>query len=293
MYFPLFTKQHFLKQLTLKRCSLFIALSISPFSIAADYQNFVNMPHGMNDALSFDSKGNLYVSHSGNFSSTGLKGSSVFKVSPNGEISSILEGFNGPLGHKFDSKGNMYIANYNTGTIDIIDTKGKKSVFADIGNAGFASGIAINSKDEIFVASYSGNLIYKLDTTGVSEVWLKNRAFNGPVGITIDEKENLYVGNYNDGRIFKIEANQKVTELSKSPDAAGYITYISGNIYATGINTNKIYQIPVSGAQAKELAGSAEAGFNFPNGITTNNDGTKIYVSNYKNNKIVTIENFN
>jgi len=275
----------------IKHYTFIIAVSFSAISVAVDYREFVTMPQGLNDALTFDTQGNLYVSHSGKFTSTGLAGKSIHKITPDGLISTITSNVRGPLGHDFDSKGNMYVSNYNTGTIDKIFPDGTKVIFANIGSSGFASGIVINSKDDIFVASYSGNAIYKLDTQGKPEIWVKAQGFNAPVGITIDENGNIYVGNYNDGRIFKIQTNKKVIELSPSLDAAGYITYAKGNIYATGINTNKIYQIPVSGAPTKELKGSADAGFKFPNGITTNNDGSKIYVSNYQNNKIVIIEN--
>ena len=262
-------------------------------SVAADYREFITLPEGNNDALTFDKEGNLFVSHSGKFSSTGLQGTLVYKISPTGEITQSATNYRGPLGHDFDAQGNMYVANYNTGSIDKVNASGLLSRFANIGAAGFASGILINQHNEMYVASYSGNAIFKIDMSGKHKLWLEDKRFDGPVGITADEHNNIYVGNYNNGRIFKITPTKEITELAKSPDAAGYITYLHGNIYATGINTNKIYRIPTSGGVAKELAGSANAGFNFPNGITSNKEGDKIFVSNYQNNKIIIIENFN
>jgi sugar lactone lactonase YvrE len=260
--------------------------------MAVDYSEFVTLPNSLNDALVFDNQGNLYASHSGKFTATGLMGTNVQKITPDGKVSDVATDFKGPLGHDFDSKGNMYVANYNDGTIDKVIPDGTKSLFTDLGKAGFASGILINSQDDIFVASYSGNAIYKVGPSGNAEVWVKDSNFNGPVGIATDEDGNIYIGNYEDGRTFKIQANKTVTELSVTPGGAGYITYAKGMIYTTGRSTHKIYQIPVSGGSAKELAGSATAGFKFPNGITASNDGAKLYVSNYQNNKIIVIENF-
>ena len=276
----------------LKQCTITIAIFFSSCSLAVDYREFITLPNGLNDALAFDNQGNLYISHSGKFGATGLMGANVQKVTPDGKISNIATDFQGPLGHDFDSKGNMYVANFNNGTVDKITPDGTKTSFADLGEAGFASGILVNSQDDIFVASYSGNAIYKLDILGNAKIWVKNSDFNGPVGIDMDEDGNIYIGNYEDGRIFKIQANKTVTELSTAPDGAGYITYASEMIYATGRSTNKIYQIPISGGLTTELDGSATAGFKFPNGITTSNDGSKLYVSNYQNNKIIVIENF-
>jgi DNA-binding beta-propeller fold protein YncE len=269
-----------------------MALIFSSLSLAVDYSIHTTMPSSGNDALRFDNNNNLYVSYSGDFGATGLSGTKVRKVAINGDISEHVTNLKGPLGTNFDSSGNMYIANYNTGEIDKITPSGEKTLFIDIGSAGFASGIAINSHDKIFVASFAGNAIYKVDLSGNKELWVKDARLNGPVGIVMDEAENIYVGNYNDGKVFKIDINKVITELASAPVGLGYITYAKDAIFGTGYNKNLIYKIPVDGSAIQVLEGSAEAGFKFPNGITTSTDGKKLYVSNYLNNKIILIENF-
>jgi sugar lactone lactonase YvrE len=278
----------------LNKCALITALSFSSLATAADYTVLTSVQQGFNDALSFDSQGNLYVSHAGDFGSSGLLGTLVKKIAPDGVISNYATNISGPTGHDFDSAGNMFVANYNNGTIDKITPDGVKSAFIDLGSASFASSILIDSQDVMFVTSYGGNKIFKVSSSGASEEWVSGNGFNGPVGIVMDEEENIYVSNYNDGRIFKISSNKTITELSSVPGGVGYITYINGMIYATGITSNKIYQVPVSGGATLELAGSASAGFSSPNGITISNDGSKLYVSNYRadNKKIIVIENF-
>jgi len=60
------------------------------------------------------SRGNLYISHS---DTTGFTGTKVRKIFVNGDISESVSSLNGSLGTNFDSKGNMYVVNDNTGEI--------------------------------------------------------------------------------------------------------------------------------------------------------------------------------
>jgi DNA-binding beta-propeller fold protein YncE len=250
------------------------------------------MPSSGNDALRFDVKGNLYVSHSGDFGATGLSGTLVRKITVGGTVSTYVNDLKGALGTNFDSQGNMYIANYNNGEIYKKSPHGKQSIFVDMGSTGFASGITINKKDELYIASYAGNVIFKVDIHGAKQLWVEDKRFDGPVGIVMDEDDNIYVGNYNNGKVFKIDHNKVITELSSAPVGLGYITYTNGMIYGTGYSKNIIYKIPTNGSAVQVLEGSAEADFKFPNGITASNDGKKLYVSNYQNNKIIVIEDF-
>ena len=270
-------------------CTIAMVMSFSSLVMAADYSEFAVMPTGSNDSVTIDASGNLYVAHAGNFNADGLTGTTVRKVALDGTISDYVTGLSGPLGTDFDTNGNLYIANFNTGELSKVTPEGVKTSFSTLGNA---SGIVINSQDEIFVSSYNENAIYKVSSAGNAQLWLQDNGLNGPVGIVLDESENIYVGNYNDGKVFKIDSNKIQTELNSAPDNAGYITYAHGMIYTTGINTNKIYQIPVAGGDVEELAGSAEAGFLFPNGITASENGTKLFVSNFESDQIIVIENF-
>ncbi|WDD99589.1 Ig-like domain-containing protein [Thalassomonas actiniarum] len=273
----------------IRKCALAMAITLSSATMAADYSEFAVMPTASNDGLSFDADGNLYVSHAGNFVGGALSGTSVRKITLDGTISDAATGLSGPIGNRFDSSGNMYVANFNTGEITKVTPQGVSSTFAQLGNA---SGIIINSQDELFVSSYLESVIYKITPDGESELWLAGEGLDGPVGIDLDEAGNLYVGNYNDGRIFKIASDKSITELARAPDYTGHIAYANNMIYTTALENDLIYQIPVNGGDTLELEGSAEAGFIFPNGITSSPDGSKLYVSNFESNQIILVENF-
>ncbi|NQZ83754.1 MAG: hypothetical protein HRT52_22380 [Colwellia sp.] len=274
-------------------CSLALSVCFSSAIMAVDYSQFAVLGTSNNDGLSIDASGNLYVTNSGKFNlqGTALLGDTVRKITPSGTISVAVTDLAGPLGSAFDSDGNMYIANYNNGVITKVTPSGIVSTFASFGLSA-PSGIIINSQDEMFVSSYTGNVLHKLTMDGESEVLVQDSGLDGPTGMAIDEAGNLYVGNYEFGKLYKVDANNNMIYLGTVPGGIGYIAYHNGTIYATGIAQDKIYQIPAEGGQAEELEGSSVVGLNSPNGIIVNDNGSKIYVSNYQNNKIVLIENF-
>ncbi|WP_144394553.1 Ig-like domain-containing protein [Pleionea sediminis] len=282
---------HYAKKL-IQKYAAFVLMSSSSLAMAADYSDFVTLPNGQNDDITLDSDGNLYISHTGGFNSSGALGTTVYKVTPDGTISTAVTGLSGPLGSEFDSNGNLYVTNFNNGVITKVTPDGTTSVFADLGNANSVNNVVINAQDELFVASYGSNSIVKLVDGQSPETWVSGSGINAPVGIAIDEAENIYVGSYDDGRVFKVDTSKNITELDSVPGGIGYLTYTNGNIYATARSSNEIYRVPTSGATATVLAGSSAAGFSFPNGIAPSHDGTKLYVSNYQNAKIIVIEDF-
>src|SRR5690606_6151744 len=75
----------------------------------------------------------------------------------------------------------------------------------------------------------------------------------------------------------------------------GFITFASGYLYATGIGVHKIFRISLSG-EISILAGSGAVGtldgegqfakFNRPNGITTNDAGDRLFISEYASSSV-------
>ena len=148
--------------------------SFSVITSAVDYSTFATMPNSGNDGLIFDLEGNLYVSYiAGN-----LTGDKIYKIAIDGEITIAVSDLAGPLDIDFDSMGNMYVANYNSGIITKITTEGKKSRFSNIINV---NGIVINKQDELFVTSFNDSVVYKVSASGESEIWLQGNGLNAPV----------------------------------------------------------------------------------------------------------------
>ena len=109
----------------------------------------------------------------------------------------------------------------------------------------------------------------------------------GPGGL-FDEIGNLYVSNWWDGEIVKVSPNKNISTIAKFA-RVGHIAYYDGFIYATEIQTHKIYKIATDGSEITHIAGSGTPGredgigviakLNNPNGITISPDGKYLYVS--------------
>lgn len=71
-------------------------------------------------------------------------------------------GFEGPTGLARDSKGNLYVANYSSNSIVLIDTNGERKVLAKDGAIKGPLGLAIDKNDNLYVANYESNQIVKM-----------------------------------------------------------------------------------------------------------------------------------
>jgi sugar lactone lactonase YvrE len=211
--------------------------------------------------------------------------------------------FKSPNGIVVDSKGNLYVADYENNIIRKISPTGEVSNFAGSGlygktdgegvNARFNTpqGLAIDSDDNIYVSDNQNCSIRKITSAGVvstvaggtcgyaSDGPAAEAIFYGPQGMAIDAGKNIYVADANNHKIRKISTEGIVTTLAGSGNAgsadgvgaeAGFnypnslFAAADGNIYVTDAGNNKIRKISPEGV-VTTVAGSGTAG---------NTDGT-------------------
>src|SRR5476649_1428882 len=103
---------------------------------------------------------NLYVSDG--YSGFGRNLGHIYKIAPNGAVSTFASGLGGPLGMAFDNEGNLFVA-YEGGTggpsgIWKFTPHGLKSIFAS-GLDPYA--LALDSAGNIFVTDSVAGAIYK------------------------------------------------------------------------------------------------------------------------------------
>lgn len=258
---------------------------------------------GINDALVLDNKGNIYGSDFGN-SSTGA--SSVYKIDSAGVISTFSTGYSSCNGLALDHNNNLYVVDFtsitSTHQIYKLDSLGNKTPYGP--NISGASGIIFDPlSDTLYVSQYNGtssNQISKLSPDGSITLHCNHSLLNGPVGMAFDSKNVLYVANFNDGEIYKVSNNgDSLTLIANIPNVSfwgvGFITYANNYLYATGIGTHKIYKISLTGGLSV-LAGSGTPGtldgpapmaeFSRPNGIATNLNQDKLYISDMNTNSV-------
>ncbi len=261
------------------------------------------------DALSTDAKGNVYASNYIGTSDdpTNGNGTTVYKITPQGERSVFVDGLGGPAGHCFDNAGNFFVCTFNDGKIVKVGANGTKQVFAE-GLEGPIQ-VASDKNGNLFVSvagigNAVGSKIYKFTPAGAKSTLVDLASLGGFAlsGMTIDAANNLYVANYVNGVIFKVTPQGVATAFadlgslgaSYTP-ITSYLTIFNNSIFATGLFANRVYKITLSG-QVSVLTGTGEAGstdgklnestFAGPNGIVADPIKSILYISESQSKKI-------
>ncbi|NQZ74521.1 MAG: hypothetical protein HRT61_00155 [Ekhidna sp.] len=189
---------------------------------------------------------------------------------------------NWPLGGGFDPHdGSYYASYYGGGYVTKYKSDGTSLLFASGINGPI--GIAVHSNRDVYITNFNENSISKVTPNGNRSIFVNNNSglINGPDGLVIVEGE-LYAINFYDGKILRISSSGEPSLLATLPgNGNGYIAYREGYFYAPSYNSNRIYQIDMSG-KYEIIAGNgtessvdgpgALASFTNPNGIAIAGD---------------------
>jgi sugar lactone lactonase YvrE len=143
-------------------------------------------------SIAFDPEGQMYVSsrHDG----------TVYRVAPNGTMSSYAEGMGIATGIAFDRERNLYVGD-RSGTIFKIGRDRQIFVFATLEPSVSAYHLAFGPSGDLFVTgptTSSFDSVYKIDPHG--SVTPYYRGLGRPQGLAFDIEGNLYVAASLSGR---------------------------------------------------------------------------------------------
>ncbi len=245
------------------------------------------------DALIFDANNNLYCADYG--------GNSVYKRTPNGNVSVFASGFSAPNGMAFDSNGNMFLCDNTGGAIYKINNSGNVvDTFPILLSSGIIKDIA--SDTMIFTVYSSSGGLLKLAPDGSILPFHSGAPLNGPVGLAYIGTD-LYVGNFTNRKIYRVETDTLIY-IATVPGSGslGFIAAVGNSLYGTCFQTHKIYKIVPNEIDSTFLiAGStngsndgpiSSATFSQPNGIIANPAGDTLYISQYANGRLRMITGF-
>jgi len=158
--------------------------------------------------MAFDPQGQLYVSS--RYDGT------VYRVAPNGTLSTYAEGMGVATGIAFDKSGNLYVGD-RSGTIWRIAPDRQIFVFATLEPSVAAYHLAFSPDGTLYVTgptNSSFDAVYSVDPHGTVTVFY--RGLGRPQGLAFDGEGNLYVAAALRGRrgVVKISADGSRAELA-------------------------------------------------------------------------------
>ena len=191
--------------------------------------------------------------------------------------------FNAPVGITVDDNGILFVTDFSNHSIRRIDTDGNVSTITGTGTPGFIDGdaataqfnlpfgITVDDSGILFVADSENHRIRRIDTDGnVSTLAgtgtpgftngdTATAQFNAPGGITVDDNGILFVADQRNHNIRRIDTDGNVSTLAGT------------------------------GASGFTDGDAATAQFNFPTGITVDDNGI-LFVTDFSNHSIRRID---
>src|SRR5207253_8996707 len=158
------------------------------------------------EGLAVDGANNLFVTASDAFAPQSP--GTIYKITPDGVVSTFGSTAAAPWGLACDSSGNLYVAEHNDGTSPGVIYKfspmGVRSVFA--GTSAFSppftsttqppAGVAVDASGNVFASATDGTTpgtILKFSPDGSSETVFASGLSIEPRGIAFDADGNLFV----------------------------------------------------------------------------------------------------
>ncbi|WP_428741320.1 T9SS type A sorting domain-containing protein [Tenacibaculum sp.] len=245
----------------------------------------------IDDALAIDSEGNLYGSNFGNYS-----GTSVYKITPNNEVSVFITGLKSPNGLAFDSNDNLFVVEFLGGAIHKYDKNGNLLKSYNVG--GYPSGLVKDFYSDAMIFTNSlDSSVNKLLQDGSVITLHQGAPLLYPVGLTFDRDGKLFIGNYVGRQIYSLSTEGNLEYVATVPDSGtdfpylAFITYANGRLFATIYGEHKIYKVHPNKIDSVEVySGSvyggsdgyvSDATYAYPAGIIASKSGKEMYVSEY------------
>lgn len=223
------------------------------------------------------------------------KGSKVYRATPSGEVEVYAEGpFDGPTDAVMDSRGNLYVSNYNSTYISIITPEREVRRFAEtpLGPAG----MAIDGDDNLYVTIYGtpageGHSILRITPSGETSTYAEGPELHASVGLAVDDRGVVYVLNGREARIFRIPSVGRIEPLCSLPLARGvgggaHLDWAGGHLYASsGIGAvyritpnGTVHYLLVEGTTPRPQGPATSPLLANSNGLTATSDGNTLYL---------------
>jgi hypothetical protein len=134
-----------------------------------------------------------------------------------------------------DASGNIYLGTGGDGKIFVVNTSGKESLFADLGELNVTA-LAIGRNGELFAATSPDGKVYQVDRSGKATVYFEpKQKYIWSLAVMPDG--GLAVGTGENGRIYRVRSANADADASLLYDTSetsiiSLVTDKTGNLYA-------------------------------------------------------------
>lgn len=204
-----------------------------------------------------DADGNVYMA---DFGATlqGPPGTSVWRVTPDGQVTEWATGLVGASGNAFDSRGYLLQSNIGAGTVSRIAPDGTVEAFASGLRA--PVGIAVVPGDTAYVVNCGAGSISRVAPDGAVSPFVTDSLLQCPNGITRADDGAFYVANFANGDVIRVTREGSVERFVTLPgDNNGHILFGNGVLYVVARSAHRIYEVTLAG-DTTHLAGSGTQG---------------------------------
>lgn len=151
----------------------------------------------------------------GNLYVTNFNNNTISKI-VSGTVSTFVSGIRG-TGIVADAADNLYVSDYASSSVKMISPSGTTSTLA--GGISQPQGIAIDRENNLYVSEWVSGTIRKITQQGVVSTFAKG--FYGPSGMAFDRDGNLYVADTYNHAIRKVTPQGILTTLAGKPGTSG------------------------------------------------------------------------
>jgi sugar lactone lactonase YvrE len=212
---------------------------VSVYKISKDGEmkpHLSNIPNAT--SMVFDNAGNLYVSS--RFEGT------VYKATPQSDITLFAKDLGTPTGLAFDKEGSLFVGD-RAGRILKVSHDGTSTVFAQVPESTVAFHLAFDPEGNLLVTNpglSSYNQILMVDHYG--KVIPLHGGFGRPQGLAVDADGNIYVSEAKagDSSILKISKSGEMTSFVAGPVMVGLAFYKNRDLAVA--SPNAIYKLKLS-----------------------------------------------
>jgi sugar lactone lactonase YvrE len=232
--------------------------------------------------VTIDLAGNVYVADFG---------STVWRISPEGEAEVLADGFYGASGNAIDRRGNLIQSDFYANTVNRVTRQGVVTELITEGLNG-PVGVALHpARGDIYVANCRANTVARFGADGAPLEVIESALFNCPNGLAFDRSGALYVVNFSDNRMLRINPNEPAALFATVSDAGlGHLYFKRDRFFVTAFSSHRIYEVSAQG-EVRLIAGAGERGstagpgqaarLSYPNGVAISPDGSRLYFNEF------------